>query len=182
MEPASVLRTIFERILFHLSIAEQVVYLRLCYLTHFQGVDHVSLRYDDLARICNISISALQTVLKGLRSKKLVTTTWHQKAPTLFHVHIVPLTPKRPKSSTNTPAIYERFTNDDRTLFLTAKRSIPPYQLETLEKEATDWLEDHFDDYDDTFLRDKVDELILQRTFGPERRKQYEALFLHLYR
>jgi hypothetical protein len=92
------------------------------------------------------------------------------------------LTPNRPKPTTNTPAIYDRFTDDDRTLFLTAKRSIPPYQLDALENEAADWLGDRFGDYDDTFLRDKVDELILQRTFGPNRRKQYEGLFLHLYR
>ncbi len=182
MEPLSILLPIFEDILPHLPVAEQVVYLRLCYLTHLQGTDHVSLRYDELARRCNLSISALQKSLKGLRSKKLVTTTWHQKAPTLFQVHLVPLASKKPKSSTNTPAVYDRFSDDDRTLFLTAKRSVPPYQLEAFEKEAAAWLEDRFGDYDDTFLRDKVDELILQRTFGPDRGKKYEAFFLHLYR
>ncbi len=176
-----VLTMVFEGILPHLALAEQVVYLRLCYLTHFQGTDYVSLRYDDLARTCHLSVSALQNTLKGLRSKKLITTTWRQKAPTLFHVHIVPLTPKKPKTTLHTLAIYDRFTDDERTLFLTAKRSLPPSQVEALEKEATDWLSDRFADYPPSFLRDKLDELILHRTFGPDRAKKYEPLFLHLY-
>lgn len=177
-----VLTMVFEEILPHLALAEQVVYLRLCYLTHFQGTDQVSLRYDDLARTCNLSVSALQNALKGLRSKKLLITTWRQKAPTLFHVHLVPLTPRKPRfTMTHTSAIYDRFTDDERTLFLTAKRSLPPSHVEALEQEATDWLADRFGEYSTTFLRDKIDELILYRTFGPDRAKKYEPLFLHLY-
>jgi len=182
--PATVspaLMRICEAILPYLPIAEQVVYFRLCYVTHFQGSDRVSLRYEDLARTCNLSLSALQKALKGLRNKKLVTTTWNQKSPTLFLVHIVSLTPQKPKPTTPPRAIYDRFSADDRMLFLTAKRSLSAYQLAALEKEAAEWLDTRFEDHDDTFLRDKLDELILQRTFGPDRAKKYEALFLHLY-
>lgn len=48
---------VFDAILPHLSPTAQVVYLRLYYLTYCQGTDYVSLRYDDLAHACNLSIS-----------------------------------------------------------------------------------------------------------------------------
>jgi hypothetical protein len=171
-----------ERVMPYLTPAEQSVYHRLFYLTHVQGVDHVSIRYEDLARACNISFSGIQRIVKTLKAKKLLKTTWQQKSTTTFVVLITPLSPRPSRRAPHKPSVYDSFSPDDRELFLTCKRAMNPRRLTEIEKEAADWLADRYEEYSEDFLRDKIDEFIMGETFGPARTRKYEPLFMHLYR
>jgi hypothetical protein len=92
------------------------------------------------------------------------------------HLH-APHRPPNPKalSFPTTAALYDQFTPEDRALFLVGKRSLSQADLTALEAEAAACV-------DPSFQRDKLDELILRRIFGPDRQKRYDSLFLHLYR
>jgi hypothetical protein len=165
------LAQLMTRVMPYLTPPEQSVYLRLWYES-----DHLitKIRYDDLARLCHLSLSAVQRVIKSLRSRKLLQTQWNRNHATTFTLHLVSQTPKAiPFPST--PAIYDHFTPEDRSLFLVGKRSLSQADLTALETEAASSL-------DSSLHRDKLDELIMRRIFGLDRQKRYESLFLHLYR
>ncbi|HEU0046793.1 MAG TPA: hypothetical protein VFQ43_04185, partial [Nitrososphaera sp.] len=57
--------------------------------------------------------------------------------------------------------------------------------LNELTEAAVEWLTERAnrdpEAFSDELLRDKVDELIFNEVFGPERRKPYEQLFARLY-
>src|SRR5262245_55509707 len=154
----------------YLTPPEQSVYVRLWYES-----DHLitRMRYDDLARLCRLSLSVVQRVIKSLRARKLIHTQWDRNHATTFTLHIVPQTPKAIPFPT-APAIYDQFTPEDGALFLVGKRSLSQADLTALEAEATSFV-------DPTLQRDKLEELIMRRIFGPDRQKRYESLFLHLY-
>jgi len=82
------------------------------------------------------------------------------------------------------PPIYDAFTPEDRTLFISCKQRLSPVRLNELTEQAVEWLTERCggdpEAFADEALRDKVDELILEEVFGPERRKPYEPLFTHL--
>lgn len=159
------------RVIPYLTPPEQSVYLRLWYES-----DHLitRMRYDDLARLCHLSLSAVQRVIKSLRARKLLQTQWDRNHATTFTLHLIPQTPKAIAFPT-TAAIYDQFTPEDRALFLVGKRSLSQADLAALEAEAAAQA-------NPTQHRDKLDELIMRKIFGPERQKRYETLFLHLYR
>ena len=159
------------RVMPYLTPPEQSAYLRLWYESD-QLVTKI--RYEDLARLCHLSLSAVQRVIKALRSRKLRQTTWDRNHATTFTLQIIPQTPKAIPFPT-APAIYDQFTPEDRALFLVGKRSLSQADLAALEAEATTQT-------DPTLVRDKLDELIMRRIFGPDRQQRYETLFLHLYR
>jgi len=161
---------IMTRVMPYLTPPEQSVYLRLFYES--DGLI-TRMRYEDLARQCHLSLSAVQRAIKTLRARKLLQTDWDRNHATTFVLHLIPQTPKVAPFPT-TPAIYDRFDQDDRGLFLTCKRSLSQSDLKAIAAEAADLV-------GDALLRDKTDELIMRRVFGPERQKKYETLFLHLY-
>jgi hypothetical protein len=57
-------------------------------------------------------------------------------------------------------------------------------RLNELTERAVEWLSERsggdLEAFSDDMLRDKVDELVFDEIFGPERRKPYEHLFVHL--
>jgi hypothetical protein len=161
---------IMTRVMPSLTPPEQSVYLRLFYAS--DGLI-TRMRYEDLARQCHLSLSAVPRAIKTLRARKLLQTDWDRNHATIFVLYLIPQTPKVVPFPP-TPAIYDRFDQDDRELFLTCKRSLSQSDLKAIEAEAAECV-------DDTLLRDKIDELIMRRVFGPERQKKYEPLFLHLY-
>jgi hypothetical protein len=165
------LAQLMTRVLPYLTPPEQSVYLRLWY-----EADHLitRIRYDDLARLCHLSLSAVQRVIKSLRARKLLQTQWERNHATTFTLHIVPQTPKTIPFPI-APAIYDQFTPEDRALFLVGKRALSQADLTALEAEAAALVPP-------PLHRDKLDELIMRRIFGPERQQRYETLFLHLYR
>jgi hypothetical protein len=125
---------IMTRVMPYLTPPEQSVYLRLWYES-----DNliIKIRYDDLARLCHLSLSAVQRAVKSLRSRKLLQTQWDRNHATTFTLHIVPQTPKAVPFPT-TPALYDQFTPEDRALFLVGKRSLSQADVTTRETEAAD--------------------------------------------
>jgi hypothetical protein len=87
-----------------------------------------------------------------------------------------------PRSSR--PPIYDAFTAEDRALFIDCKQRLGPVRLNELTERAVEWLSERsggdLEAFSDDMLRDKVDELVFDEIFGPERRKPYEHLFVHL--
>lgn len=67
------LAEIMTRVMPYLTLPEQRVYLCLYYESN--GLI-TRMRYEDLARQCHLSLSAVQRVVKTLRSRKLLQTDW----------------------------------------------------------------------------------------------------------
>jgi len=118
------------RVMPYLTPPEQSVYLRLFYES-----DNLMtrMRYDDLARLCHLSLSAVQRIIKSLRARKLLQTTWDRNHATTFTLHLVPQTPKAIPFPT-TPTLYDQFTPEDRALFLVGKRSLSQADLTALDE------------------------------------------------
>jgi hypothetical protein len=176
------------------------VYQRLFRLSHGRRSTYVQCRYEELARSCGLSLRTMQRALKGLKHKQVVKTVWQSHGATTFTVRLpweltrkpsfLPHpsrlgTPSPSRLALATPPVYDAFTLEDRELFLTCKRSLSPDRLNTVTKDAVEWLsaQAHGDPtaFSDELLRDKVDELVFHEVFGPERRTRYEPLFRHLY-
>jgi hypothetical protein len=184
----------------YLSPAEQVTYQRLFRLSHARGLPFTTCRYAELAAHCRLSLSTLQRALRGLRSKRLVKTVWRSHGATTFHVQLLSLLPQRPAflphrrrgeraapvaRRPSRPPVYDAFRPEDRELFVTCKRALSPARLAELTEEAVEWLTERAggdpDAFADELLRDKVDELVVEEVFGPERQERYRSLFTHLY-
>lgn len=155
------------RVMPYLTPPEQSVYLRLWYVSENLIT---KIRYDDLARYCHLSLSAVQRTIKSLRARKLLQTTWDRNHATTFMLHSIPQTPKAVSFPATTATIYDHFTPEDRALFLVGKRSLSQTDPSVLEAEAATLV-------DPTLQRDKLDELIMRRIFGPDRQKKYEPFF-----
>jgi hypothetical protein len=185
----------------YLPPAEQVLYLRLFWLSHARRSPFTKCRYEDLAAQCGLSLRTLQRALKGLKHKQLVKTVWQSHGATTFTVYLVSQLRHRPAFlprlraaekhspppfALTKPPVFDAFAREDRELFLTCKRSLSPEHLNDLTEEAVDWLTEkaHGDPsaFADDVLRDKVDELVFREVFGVERRERYQHLFTHLYR
>jgi DNA-binding MarR family transcriptional regulator len=115
-------------------------------------------RYADIARFANVSLSTFKRVVKSLSARRLVEVVWRQKTPSLFI-----LTERSRARAGARPKIYDSFTQEDRELFLFAKRAIPLAEMKELQREAMEQGRD-------------VDLLILFRVFGAERLRKYEQL------
>lgn len=185
----------------YLPVAEQVLYHRLFHQSHGRRSPYVQCRYDELAKLCGLSVRTLQRAMKGLKHKQVVKTVWHSHGATTFTVRLpwelarkpafLPrqerlLAPSPARFALATPPVYDTFTPADRALFLTCKRSLSPERLNAFTEEAVEWLsaQAHGDPtaFSDELLRDKVDELIFHEVFGPERQTAYSELFRHVYR
>ncbi len=145
----------------YLSPSEQVVYLRLWHLA--RGSGSCTVRYQDLCRAAAVSRSTLKRALKTLAQKKLVTVTWHAKLASLFQIRERPLAPIGQIDLGFAQArFYDLFSEEDRSLFLSTKRSLSPAVLKELEEEAGD--------------PRTLDLLIFRRYFGPDRQRKYAHL------
>jgi hypothetical protein len=138
-----------------LSPSEQAVYVRLSLLAENGQARG---RYVDLAKAAHVSLSTFKRVVKSLQGRGLVEVVWRQKTPSLFILR----DKTRPRIPTG-PKIYDSFTPEDRTLFLFAKRTLPPAEMKALQKEADEEGKD-------------VDVLVFCRVFGVERQRKYEHL------
>lgn len=155
------LATLLHTVLTHLTPAEQAVYLRLWHLTGGEGT--CAVRYDDLAQSAHISRSTLKRTLKSLTQRKLVKVTLQAKRASLFAVFERSLSYKPTPIGLHRPRLYDLFSEEDRSLFLTYKRSLSPPLLKELE-DQTDG-----DPY-------QIDLLIFQNAFGPDRQRKYAHL------
>jgi hypothetical protein len=145
----------------YLSPSEQVVYLRLWHLA--RGTGSCAVRYQDLCRSAAVSRSTLKRILKTLAQKKLVTVTWSAKRASRFQVWERPLAPTgRIELGFAQARLYDLFSDEDRSLFLAAKRSLSPAVLKEMAEEAGDPY--------------TLDLLIFRRTFGPDRQRKYAHL------
>jgi hypothetical protein len=128
----------------------------------------------------------------------MIKTVWESKSGTTFVVQLLATLPHRPgflprraRGSSpplqrlSRPPIYDAFNPEDRALFIDCKQRLGPMRLNELTEQAVEWLTQRMggdpEAFSDAALRDKVDELIFEETFGPERRKPYESLFTHLW-
>jgi DNA-binding MarR family transcriptional regulator len=138
-----------------LSPSEQAVYVRLSLMSENGKARG---RYEDIAKLANVSLSTFKRVVKSLSGRGLVEVVWRQKTPSLFI-----LKEKTRARAAEGPKLYDSFTLEDRELFLFAKRSIPPAEMKELQREAMEQGQD-------------VDLLVLYRVFGAERIRKYEQL------
>ena len=156
------MHALFDMLLPYLTPAEQAVYLRLWRLSHGDGKDHCTIRYQDLETLTHVSRSTLKRTLKKLIQRKLVKLEWYTKRASVFTVFVRSLSPAKTIDVAITPKLYDLFEADDRSLFLSCKRALSPKELKEIEEDAGD--------------PKLVDVLIFRRAFGPERQRKYAAL------
>jgi len=168
---------IMELVMPFLAPYEQVLYGRLFYLTHAQGKDQAAVRYEDLARACNLSLSAVQRTVRGLKAKKLIKTHWQRKHAMLFTVFLTPARKRR--LTTARPSVLDLFSREDRELFLTIRRGLTQEERQAIEEAAAEWLEER--GLDESLFEDTRVALTVHERFGPARAAKYEHFFAPLY-
>jgi hypothetical protein len=161
------MQDMIDQILLYLTPSEQVVYLRLWRLTHAEAKTRCAIRYEDLARLAHVSVSTLKRVLKKLAHRGLVQVEWQAKHASLFTVHVRSLSPSPTIDLGLSPKLYDFFNEEDRSLFLSCKRSLSPHEQKALAAEAGGHPL-------------TADVLLFQRTFGPDRQRKYADLIEHL--
>jgi hypothetical protein len=111
-----------------LSPTEQAVYMRLSLMSDNGKARG---RYEDVAKLANVSLSTFKRAVKSLSARGLVEVIWRQKTASVFILKdkTQPRTPQYPK-------LYDAFTPEDRALFLFAKKALPPAEMKGLQKEA----------------------------------------------
>ena len=188
---------LMDEVIPYLPPAEQSVYQRLFRLSHVQRSPFTKCRYEDVAAQCGLSLSIVRRAVKGLRTKQLLKTVWESKNGTTFIVQLLStlpqrsgFLPRRGRGSAPTlqrpsrPPLYDAFTPEDRALFIDCKQRLGPARLNELTEAAVEWLSESCggdsEAFSDELLRDKIDELVFDEIFGPDRRKPYEHLFAHL--
>lgn len=187
---------VMDEVIPSLPLAEQSVYQRLFRLSHVQRTPFTKCRYEDVAVQCGVSVSTVRRAVKGLRAKQLLKTVWETKSGTTFVVQLLSTVPQRPsflprrrRSASppppSRPPLYDAFSPEDRALFIDCKQRLGPVRLNALTEQAVEWLTERTggdpEAFSDAVLRDKVDALIFNEVFGPERKKPYESLFEHLH-
>jgi DNA-binding MarR family transcriptional regulator len=138
-----------------LTPSEAAVYRRLSLMAE-QG--RVRARFADVARLANISRVTMKRVMHSLKARGLVEVSWQQKSPAVFT-----LTGGEMKDAQARPKLYDQFSREDRELYLFAKRSISPKEMQEIEREALEQGRD-------------IDALIVVRVLGAERIRKYERL------
>ena len=161
------MRDVIDQLLPYLSPAEQAVYLRLWRLTHAEAKPRCAIRYEELAHLAQVSLSTLKRVLKKLTHYGLVQVEWQTQRASLFTVYVRSLTPSSTIDLGLSPKLYDFFSEEDRALFLSCKRSLSPQDQRALDQEAGGH----------PLL---ADVLLFRRTFGPDRHRQYDTLLAHL--
>ncbi|MGE0822911.1 MAG: hypothetical protein AB7G75_27950 [Candidatus Binatia bacterium] len=191
--------TIMDEVLPKLTPAEQVVYQRLFRLSHAQQHQQVRCRYEILARQCGLSLRTLQRAVRSLKQKQLLRANWQSHGATTFTLDLQGPnavlaslrrrrgdgSPPLPARRLSRPPVYDTFSQEDRELFVTAKRSLSPARMNQITEEAVEWLAERAAGnplaFSDELLRDKVDELVAREVFGPDRQNRYVDSFRHLY-
>jgi hypothetical protein len=163
----SLMKDVIDQILPYLTPSEQAVFIRLWRLTHAEDKPRCAIRYEDLARLAHISVSTLKRVLKKLTHRGLVQIEWQSKRASLFTVHLRSLSPSSTIVLGLGPKLYDFFSDEDRSLFVSCKRALSPHEQKALDVEANG----------NPLL---ADVLLFRRTFGPDRQRQYEDLIEHL--
>jgi len=158
---------LFDALLPYLTPSEQAVYLRLWRMTHAEDKPWCVIRYEDLARLAHVSVSTLKRVLKKLAHRNLVQVEWQSKRASLFTVYVRPLAPSSAIDLGLGPKLYDFFSDEDRSLFLSCKRSLSLHEQKALDTEAGGHPL-------------TADVLLFRRTFGPDRQRKYEDLIEHL--
>ena len=143
-------------------------------------------RYGDLAKRCSpdaarpLSTKTIQRAIQGLRRKGWLTQPppASRHTPTIFILtvpeeHYALSGPDRP------PAI-ESLSAENRELFLMMKKGISAADLAEIEEEARAWLVQR-GKYNAANHRDKIDQLIVQKTFGLHRAEECAPAFASLY-
>lgn len=161
------MKDVTDQILPYLTPSEQAVYLRLWRLTHAEDKPRCAIRYEDLARLAHVSVSTLKRVLKKLTHRGLVQVEWQSKRASLFTVHVRSLAPSPTIDLSLGPKLYDFFSDDDRSLFLSCKRALSPHEQKALDAEAGD----------NPLIGDV---LLFRRTFGPDRQRHYDTVIDHL--
>jgi hypothetical protein len=161
------MKDVIDQILPYLIPSEQAVYLRLWRLTHAEAKSRCAIRYEDLARLAHVSVSTLKRVLKKLARRGLVQVEWQAKHASLFTVYVRTLSPSPTIDLALGPKLYDFFDEEDRSLFLSCKRTLSPHEQKALDQEAGGH----------PLLSDL---LLFQRTFGPDRQRKYEPVIAHL--
>jgi hypothetical protein len=152
---------VIDQLLPYLTPSEQAVYLRLWRLTHAEGKPRCAIRYADLTRLAHVSVSTLKRVLKKLTHRGLVQVEWQTKRASLFTIHVHSLTPSSTIDLGLSPKLYDYFSDEDRSLFLSCKRTLSPQDQKALDQEAGG--------------HPRLSDLLLfRRTFGPDCQQQYE--------
>lgn len=161
------MKDVISQILPYLTPSEQAVYLRLWRLTHAEEKSRCAMRYEDLACFAHVSVSTLKRVLKKLAHRGLVQVEWQAKRASLFTVYLRSLASSSPIDLELGPKLYDFFSEEDRSLFLSCKRSLSPHDQKALDQEANG----------NPFF---ADVLLFRQTFGPDRQRTYETLIEHL--
>ncbi len=143
-------------------------------------------RYGALAKRCSpdparpLSTKTIQRAIHGLHRKGWLTQPAHpsRHTPTVFILrvpeeHYAPSGPERP------PAI-ESLSAENRELFLMMKKGIRAAELAEIEEEARFWLVQR-GKYNATTHRDKIDQLIVRKTFGLHRAEECAPVFAYLF-
>ena len=154
------------RILNHLTPAEERVYLRLWAKTYAVGQSTCRATFENMARESALSWSTTKTALLKLEGRGLIEIERFHKAPCVFTVHCIALTPSDQPVELGTSKTLHLLTEADREILLDVKRSLSPAKILQYKEIARQ---------DGT----ELDEEILFATFGPERLKAYRAFFLH---
>jgi hypothetical protein len=126
------MKNVTDQILPYLPPSEQAVIIRLWRLTHADDKPRCALRYEDLMRLAHVSVSTLKRVLKKLAYRGLVEVEWQTKRASLFTVTVRPLTPSPAIDLGLSPTLYDYFTEEDRSLFLSCKRTLSPHDQRAL--------------------------------------------------
>ena len=153
-------------ILNHLSAAEERVYLRLWARTYSVGQATCRATFEDLARECALSWSTTKTALLKLEGRGLIEIERFHKAPCVFTVHCIALSPHDHPVELGMSKTLDLLTDADREMLLDVKRSLSPAKILQYKEIARQ---------DGT----ELDEEILFTTFGPERLKAYKTFFPH---
>ncbi len=144
-------------------------------------------RYRELAKRCSpdptqpLSTKTIQFAIRGLRRKGWMRQPDHPSSrhtPTTFILtvpdeHYAPSGPDRP------PAI-ESLSAENRELFLLMKKGLSVDELAAIEEEARAWLVQR-GKYNAANHHDKIDQLIVQKTFGLHRAEECAPAFASLY-
>ena len=143
-------------------------------------------RYRELAKRCSpdparpLSTKTIQRAIQGLRRKGWLTqpAPASRHTPTVFILR-VPEEHYTPSGPDSPPAI-EALSAENRELFLMMKKGIRAAELAEIEEEARGWLIQR-GKYNAATHRDKIDQLIMQKTFGLDRAEECALAFAYLY-
>lgn len=162
---------------------EYEVWSRLFYRAEKIGENRwrILLGYTALAEQCGgCSEKTIQRAVRQLRQKGWLSTSGRTSrlAVTQFTLSI-PANLQVPSGPTQRRAL-DSFSTANREAFFLMKNTLSRETLAAIEDEARLWLIAH-GKYNTTTHLDKIDELIMRKTLGPDRVRECEEYFTYLY-